>query len=103
MKAKFVRQLSFDVALYECDPPMRFLGYSDDSGSFDAIGEASLVAAYSGQPVEGVYRTVLHAAEWCGDSVAYGGARGNRQFDANLTHEQAFRLAGYEIDDPALV
>lgn len=98
MKAKFVRQLSFDVALYECDPPMRFLGYSDESGLFDAIGEFSLVAAYAGQPVEGMFRTVFHAAEPCSDGVAYGGQRGARQFDAKLTPEQAFQLIGYEAE-----
>lgn len=101
MKAKFVRQLSFDVALYECDPPMRFLGYSDDSGLFDAIGEASLVAVYSGQPVEGMFCAVLHAAESNGDSVAYGGACGNRRFDAKLTPEEALALVGYEVESDA--
>lgn len=98
-QASFIRQLGGDVALYGCNPPMRFLSPSDDGTSRDIV-ESDLVAVIVSQPVEGIYRTMLFAAEFDDDAVSYGPGIGSRQFDAMLTAAEAFRLVGYRLDDP---
>jgi len=113
MKAKFVRQLSFDLALYKCDPPMRFVRYVDGNPCDGEIVESPLVAIFCGQRIEGMHAAVLHAARetpedaWNGQwppgkvgpgAIEMGGDCMPRRFDAKLTEAEALALAGYEVD-----